>query len=108
MGLIKSRPQWEASAAAGAWSPSSGILSKCPGITEYLSKSLYEDGKPRQTSTLTVFIEGGMVKVALNDRDVERSSYMSGEGLEDALRSLEKHLVEEKVDWRAWGGKRKK
>lgn len=108
MGLIKSRPQSEVAAAEAAWLPSQGVLAKCPGLVEYLSLGRYEDGTPRQPSTITVFIESGRVKLSLNDRDVERSAYVTGEGLEDALKTMERHLVEGKADWRSWGGKKKR
>lgn len=82
------------------------LINNCPLLVEYLTSSRYEDKSPRTTSTLTVFVDAGVLKIALNDRDANASLYVTGECLSDALESLEKQLNEQKPDWRQW--KRKK
>lgn len=107
MGLLKSRPQWTEVAVGDTWTPGSGLFSKLPILWEYLQAEVYEDGQKRTPSTLTVFVEGRVVKLALNDKDVERSLYVSGETVEESLRALEKHLGLDKPDWRRWAKKKK-
>lgn len=81
---------------------------KCPLLVQHLSDVLWDDGKPRTPSTLTVFVEDGRVKLALNDREASASLYVAGDSLKQALGSLEKALGGPgRPDWRAWKGKRK-
>lgn len=71
-----------------------------PSIWEYLSTDAWPDGSARQSSTLTIFVEGGRVKVCLSDRENDRSAWASGESLEEAAMSLERALGQDTVEWR--------
>lgn len=107
MAIARSR---ERSAAAG----SAGVAAACktleafPMVWEYLTAATFEDGAARETSTLAVFVEEGMVKVALNDRAERRSVYLTGSDLRAALKALEAVLGEGNPDWRVWGKGAKK
>jgi len=81
---------------------------KMPCLWEYLSTTTWEDGGDRQTSTVTVFVEEGAFKAALNDRDQQRSLYATAETLEGAFLALEKALSGGTADWRAWHVRGKK
>jgi hypothetical protein len=107
MGLLKSKPAWAESAVGDTWAPSGGIFAKLPILWEYLQAEAYEDGTKRQPSALSVFVEGRVCKVALNDKDVQRSLYASGDTVEEALKALERFLALPKPDWRRWAGKKK-
>lgn len=78
-------------------------------IVEHLTEAVWDDGKPRVTSTLTVFVEDGCLKVSLNDRDQCRSLYASAESVQGAIKAIEEALATGATDWRAWrtGGKKK-
>lgn len=78
------------------------FLRKYPEITAYLSDTSWEDGAAREPSALSVFIEGGMFKVAMNDKDLRRSLYISGVTFEAAMASLETALGKSQADWRSW------
>lgn len=71
-----------------------------PALWEYLTLAAWDDGKPRQTATLTVFCEEGVVKLCLNDRDQDRSGWVSAATVETALERLDADLREDEVDWR--------
>lgn len=96
---------------AGKW-PDGDWAKKLPLLSEHLGDTTWEDGAPRELSTLTVKCEDGRIVVALNDREGHRSLYRSGETVNDALKALEKAVGDPGADWRAWhqgqkGGKRK-
>lgn len=82
--------------------PDIELLAKCPNVVEHLVASTYDDGSKRERSTLTVFIEDGHVKIALNDRQEKQSFYVTAERLWDALEGMESHLVDGKAEWRYW------
>jgi len=106
VGLLGAKPSKEALQAVQLPPPSTGWIGKVPGIAEYLSATRWEDGTPRQPSTLTLFIEDGRCKVALNDRTLSRSCYATGESFEACIKAIENHLQAADADWRAWKGRK--
>jgi hypothetical protein len=79
-----------------------------PTICAYLLDDSWEDGTSREVSTLGIKVEDGRILLSINDRALSRSLYVSGDGVEQALKSLEKSLSGGGSDWRYWGGKGKK
>lgn len=71
-----------------------------PTLMEYLSEDRYEDGTPRRTSTLAVFVQDGQVKCSLNDRDLDRVAFVSAETVEGCMAVLEAKLKESSIEWR--------
>jgi len=78
-----------------------GWSKRWPALCSHLFDNKYDDGTPRVTSTLMILAELGVLKVCLNDRDAERSAWVSGRGVDEALDALEVGLVEDRLDWRA-------
>lgn len=72
-----------------------------PTVLEYLTQTMWDDGKPREVATLTVVAEGGTWRVCLNDRAGQRSCWVSGDTVHKALEALEAALKEGKAGWRA-------
>lgn len=80
-----------------------------PTLWGYLAEAEWDDGKARKTSTLTVFIEDGTVKLCLNDRDLGRTAWVTGHSLEDAIDGLELRLCDDSAEWRrSYGGNGRK
>jgi len=73
---------------------------KWPQVWAYLSTNRWDDGAPRETSTLMVIAELGLVKLGLNDRAEGRSLWVTGDGLDTALTALEDALDSGRADWR--------
>lgn len=84
------------------------LRAKYPTVLEYLTQATWDDGSARETSALSVFIEHGYVKVAVNDRACRRSLYVAAKTLQEALAAAEEQLKDDAADWRPWGGKTKK
>ena len=84
------------------------FLKKFPTVLEYLADTKWEDGTEREASTLSVFVEDGQFKLALNDRDGKRSTYLTAGTLDMALASLEAALLRGSCDWRSWNARTKK
>jgi len=73
-----------------------------PRICEYLSTTAWDDGTPREPSTLTIKAQDGQILCALNDKDASRTLYATADTVMGGLKSLEKHLEANTGDWRAW------
>lgn len=76
------------------------FASTFPGLWEYLSSHTYDDGSPRVSSTLLVFVEDGLVKLCLNDRDQGMVSFLSAPTYAEALLEMDHRVVEGKLEWR--------
>lgn len=71
-----------------------------PALWEYLSVSAFEGGEVRQTSTLLLFTEDGLVKACLKDRELERTAWMSASSLSGVLSLLNEALEGDVAEWR--------
>lgn len=69
-------------------------------LVEMMELSSWEDGTPRQTSTMTLFIDSGSLKACLNDRDGDRTAWVSADSFKGLLDALEKGLRDDSLDWR--------
>lgn len=74
-------------------------------VQEWMTDGRWEDGTARETSTLSLFFEDGVLKVAFHDRSQSRSLYLAGDCLETVLEALEVRLADGTGEWRLWKGK---
>lgn len=80
-----------------------------PCLVEFLSDDQWDDGTSRTPGSLTLFIEDGIWKACLNDRDASASMYVTGDNAVACMKSLETRLNGgTAADWRAWKKKGKK
>lgn len=75
-----------------------------PCLAEHLADHVFDDGTVRITSTLTVFVEDGKVKLCLRDREEDATAWVSGTSLAAALKAMEQLLRDGSIDWRPSGG----
>ena len=96
-------------AARSTGCPDEALMKKYPRIVEYLTTTQWEDGSSRQTSSVAITINDGMIQVALNDKELKQSMYSSAGSMTEALGLMEKALAANVDGWRAWksGAKRK-
>jgi hypothetical protein len=71
-----------------------------PGVWEMLSAPLDANGKPRQGATLMFFVQDGMVKACLNDRDEQHTAWSAALSVGELLEVLEKGLQADSLEWR--------
>lgn len=71
-----------------------------PQLWEYLTTTVYGDGSPREPSSLLVFLQDGMVKGMLRDKDGDRCLWIAHKGLLGLLDTLDTQLGEPEPDWR--------
>lgn len=83
-------------------------LSMFPVLLSYLVDDVYEDGGPRERSAVSIFVEGAVVKLALNDKAAKRSLYVASDGLLGAFKALERLLESGEGEWRQWNARTKK
>lgn len=79
----------------------SEFKARYPSIYEYLTVTRWADGSNRVTSTISVFIDNGALKLVINDRDNNRSAFFSAPTFEDTLVRMEEALTEDSADWKS-------
>lgn len=97
----------KAKGGAVAPCPDDTLAKSFPMMIEYLTTTRWEDGTPRERSTVNFFIEDGTLKACCNDRDLMRSLYVSAESWDALWEALEAAMADDAADWRAWKGKKK-
>jgi len=72
-----------------------------PNLMAFLFDETYEDGTRRTTGTLLFFVQDGVFKACLNDRDCNRSAFLACSGPHEGCDAIEEGLVNDSLDWRA-------
>lgn len=87
-------------AAARAVPARGSCLADLPLLFDHLTASVWDDGSPRERSSLTVFADAGVWKVALNNRDAGLTAFVTAETVEACLEDLEEGLFASTLPWR--------
>lgn len=101
--FIKAQKSMAAKAPAGQAAHDKDLAKSHPAIHEFLTCAKDDEGKERQTATLTVSCEEGGFKLGLSDREAEQSLWAFGKTLATALDALEGILEGGEGQWRKWG-----
>jgi len=100
MGLIKRRGSGQMEGSAGVVQQTTWIMEH-KLIWEYLTSVTFEDGTPREPSTITIMrgdLEG--IKMVMNDRAENLSLWVTGVDVEDGLCQMELLLGTTSPPWR--------
>ena len=73
---------------------------RCPALWEYLTSTVYDDGSPREPSTLLVFLQDGALKGMLRDKDGDRCLWVAARSLVGLLDALDGQVQDPSADWR--------
>lgn len=84
------------------------FYSSYPGLWEFLTEPVYEDGTHRETGTLSVFKDGQTLKACLSDRDLGEVAFVSGVTFKALLDRLESGLTTDGLEWKDTRGKSNK
>lgn len=95
------RPDVVQRAAEGGF-PDPAFAKQFPTLAEYLGDDRWEDGQPRDLSSIQLKVQDGMVLAVLQDHELSRGLYVVGDSVQAALKALEKHASSPTADWRAW------
>jgi len=69
-------------------------------LTDFLSVVAWPDGTSRQTGTLMVFMEDGLWKCWLNDRDGAQGTFVSSPTVDGLLRAADACINDPGHPWR--------
>jgi hypothetical protein len=85
---------------------------KYEALSEFLGSQVWEDGGRRTPGTLMVFVDDGMIKAGLRDRDGGYIAFVSATTLDGLLDALESGIKTQSLEWRKekadWKGNKKR
>lgn len=73
---------------------------KMPALWEWLTATKDETGEARETGTILIFAEEGLVKMCVCNRDTGHVAFISAKTLQDAFLKVDKGLAADSLDWR--------
>ena len=89
-----------------------GISHACrtdfPALVEFMTCEKWDDGSPRKTGSITIFLDTGTLKGCLADRDGDWVSFLTAQGFTELLGALDAGLQAKSLDWRRANPGRKK
>lgn len=71
-----------------------------PTLWEFLTKTAWGKDEPRETGTLFLMLQDGLLKASLSDRDSDEVLWIAGQSLSDVLGAAEAALNDPGADWR--------
>jgi len=72
-----------------------------PTLVEFLTCDRWPDGAPRSTGTMMVFVEDGLWKCWLNDRDAAQGTFVSSPTIDGLLKAADGCINDPGHPWRA-------
>lgn len=77
------------------------VEKECPTLWEHLTATTWpEDGSPRETSSLLVFVQDGTLKAMVRDKNHNACLWVAAQSLTSLLCVLEQQLSDPAADWR--------
>lgn len=76
------------------------LKERSPTLGHFLCSPCWPDGEARQLSSLVVFVEDGIFKACLSDKDSSNVLWSSAKCWDDLLEALEARLTDDVPDWR--------
>ena len=72
-----------------------------PNVHAFLYDDQYEDGKPRLRGTITISVRNGVLSMALNDNDNQRTLWVNQPTWAEAWEMAERSVADDNSDWKA-------
>ena len=83
-----------------------------PTVWDYVVQSKWDDGTPRETGSIMIFVQDGCFKGMLRDKDAGCVLWVAAPSIFGVLEAMEAAVSSPTADWRmdrqAGGGKAKK
>lgn len=71
-----------------------------PHVAAFLSQTSWDDGTTRLTGTIGLFVQDGMLKAFLQDKDTQQTAFVTAPIFQALWDTIELGLGDGKLDWR--------
>jgi len=82
-----------------AWTDK-GDKSDYPNIFAFLTETVYDDGKPRMTGSISLFTQLGVLKASVSDKDNKRVCYLEASNLMELIQLIDMSICAEDTVWK--------
>jgi len=72
-----------------------------PDLHAFLLDTTYEDGKPRLPGTMAISVKGGVLAIALNDNDNNRTAWINMGTWAEGIFMANQAICSAETDWKA-------
>lgn len=72
-----------------------------PTLWDYMTQDRWDDGSPRETASLLIFTQDGMLKAMLRDRENGQCLWTAGVSVATVMFQLDAALNDPNADWKA-------
>jgi len=72
-----------------------------PTLWDHLTQTTWDDGTPRETSSLLLFVQDGMLKAMLRDREAGQCLWTAGVSVATVMFQLDTALSDPNAEWKA-------
>jgi len=100
MGLLKRGDQRRVGGASGSLIEPDAMSAAYPVLWSHLTQTEWAKDEPRETSSLLVFLQDGMLKGMVRDREAGLCLWMASGSLGGLLDALEAGLCDPQAEWR--------
>jgi hypothetical protein len=100
MGLLKKGDVRRVGGVNGSLIEPDDLSAKYPVLWSHLTQTSWDDGLVRETSSLLVFLQDGMLKGMVRDREHGLCLWMAAGSLGGLLDALEAGLCDPQAEWR--------
>lgn len=71
-----------------------------PALHDFMTSDRWDKNTVRKTTTLFLFVDGGLLKACINDRDREETAFVSARTFKELFQAIEEGLQGDTLDWR--------
>jgi hypothetical protein len=100
MGLLRKGEQRRVGGASGSLIEPDEMSARFPVLWSHLTQTEWAKDEPRETSSLLVFLQDGMLKGMIRDREAGLCLWMASGSLGGLLDALEAGLCDPQAEWR--------
>lgn len=76
------------------------IMTRYSTLWEFFTETTFDDGSRRDTPSMTVFLDAGLLKACLNDKSQGLIAFCTGSSLTAILAAFDEGLAADTLDWR--------
>ena len=106
---ISRRDQTRRDAGTELVAEACGVMARYAAVWEWFTTTTFDDGSARTLPTLTLFMDGRLLKGCLNDRAEGLVAFVTGSSFTAILEAMNEGLEGDCLDWRRanQGGKKR-
>lgn len=85
---------------ANAWDAKDVFKVDMPNIYEFLTATRWDDGSPRMPGSMSIFVQVGVLKACINDKELKRVAFVEAPTWDELLAQIDMAICDDNTVWR--------